>query len=250
MVTSSSVGTSLRSARERARWSREALAYHSGLSAAAIAQIESGRRQDVRLASLVALARALNVSIDYLVGGRTSVERNLLEHRVLIYESDDQYLDFIVPFLREGMIRNDCTLVVTARRQTRLLRQALGDDAARIEFTDSATWYRSPAEALTNYRSFINAQFERGSPWIRVIGEPVWAGRSQPEAATWTRYESMLNLSLASSPATIICPYDARVVSAGTVADAYHTHPQVVTADDVSTSLTYREPEDFLLTTS
>src|ERR1700704_6388131 len=100
-VASSRVGRSLRSARERAGWSRETLAHHSGLSWAAIAQIESGRRQEVRLGSLVALADALGVSADYLVGSGATISPKLLEHRVLIYGSDDEYLASLVPFLVE-----------------------------------------------------------------------------------------------------------------------------------------------------
>ena len=60
-MVSSRLGESLKAARARAGWSREALAYHSGVSWSAIAQIESGRRNDVRLSSLSALAEALGV---------------------------------------------------------------------------------------------------------------------------------------------------------------------------------------------
>jgi transcriptional regulator with XRE-family HTH domain len=246
-VASPPIGSSLRSARVRAGWSRETLAHHSGLSCAAIAQIESGRRQDVRLASLVALAGALRVSVDYLVGGTATLEPKLLEHRALIYESDDEYLASTIPFVSEGITRNDCVLAVTAGRQIGLLRDALGDDAARVEFHDSTEWYLTPAGTLSNYRSFVQDRFESGSRWIRIIGEPVWAGRSDAEIAKWTRYESIINLSLASSPATIICPYDARTVSQRILAGARHTHPEVAQAHDVSPSSTYREPDEFLL---
>jgi transcriptional regulator with XRE-family HTH domain len=231
----------------RAGWSRETLAHHSGLSCAAIAQIESGRRQDVRLASLVALAGALGVSVDYLVGGTATLEPKLLEHRALIYESDDDYLASTIPFVSEGITRDDCVLAVTAGRQIGVLRDALGDGAGCVEFHDSAEWYRTPAGALSNYRSFVQDRIEHGARWIRIIGEPVWAGRSEAEVAEWIRYESIINLSLALSPATIICPYDARSVSQGILAGARHTHPEVAEADDVSPSSAYREPDEFLL---
>jgi transcriptional regulator with XRE-family HTH domain len=245
-VASSPIGSSLRAARERAGWSREALAYHSGLTVAAIAQIESGRRKDVRLTSLLALARALGVSVDHLSGGTTAGSK-LLEHRVLLYASDEEYLASTVPFLLGGIVRDDCLLAVTAARQIGLLREALGDDAAHVEFRDSTEWYRTPTGALSSYRAFVDGCVERGARWIRIIGEPVWAGRSEAEVAAWTRYESLLNLSFASSPATIMCPYDTRSVSERIVSDAHHTHPEIAEARDVSKSAGYREPEDFLL---
>jgi transcriptional regulator with XRE-family HTH domain len=223
------------------------LAHHAGLSSAAIAQIESGRRQDVRLGTLVALASALGVSVDYLVGSTATVVPTLLEHRVLIYDSDAEYVASAVPFLVDGITRNDCVAVVAGDWQTRVLRDALGVEAARVEFYDSAEWYVLPAGALDRYRSFVKQRFELGAQWIRIIGEPVWAGRSQVEVARWTRYESMLNLSLASAPATIMCPYDARCVSGEILAGAYHTHPEVSEGDQVSASVGYREPQDLLL---
>ncbi|MCU1676331.1 MAG: sensor protein [Frankiales bacterium] len=62
-----SIAEALRQARMRRGWTREDLAHHSGVSYGAIAQIEAGRRTDVRLRSLVALADALDVSVDALL---------------------------------------------------------------------------------------------------------------------------------------------------------------------------------------
>src|ERR1700722_2587304 len=105
-MASSRIAQNLKSARERMGWSREALAYHSGLSWSAIAQIESGRRQEIRVSSLVALASALGVSVDYLVGGDATISPQLLGHRVLIYGSEDEYLESALPFLLEGIARS------------------------------------------------------------------------------------------------------------------------------------------------
>jgi transcriptional regulator with XRE-family HTH domain len=241
------IGTALRSARERAGWSREALAYHSGLSVGAIAQIESGRRQEVRLGSLVAFANALGVSVDYLVGSESTVSPKLLGHSALLYGSDDEYLASAAPFVLEGMEHGDCILAITASRRIGLLRDALGPDASLVEFRDSADWYRTPIGALNLYRALIRDRFEQGAHWIRVIGEPIWAGRSETQVVEWTRYEAILNISLASSPATIMCPYDTRTVSDEIIARAYHTHPEVTEVGNATTSRAYQEPEELLI---
>jgi transcriptional regulator with XRE-family HTH domain len=241
------VGTALRSARERAGWSREALAYHSGLSLGAIAQIESGRRRDVRLGSLVALAGALGVSVDYLVGGPVTVSPALLEHRALIYRSDDEFLSLTVPFVAQGIAREEGVLVVTTAGNIALLRNALGDEAASAEFHTSEEWYSSPEAALSAYRVFVTERFEGGAAWIRIVGEPVWAGRSTAQVAEWSRYESIINLVFASFPATIICPYDARSVPEEILTGAQGTHPEIARSGEVFTSPMYRAPEDFLL---
>lgn len=247
-MVSSTIGGAVRSARERAGWSRETLAHHSGLSCAAIAQIESGRRQDVRLASLVALARALDVSVDYLAAERRAAgARPLLEHRALVYSTDSEYLAAAGPFFVEGVERGEGLLAVTSRRQIRLLRKHLGAATVHVEFRDSSEWYRSPTHALTGYRAYVADRVESGARWIRILGEPVWARRSQSEVAAWTRYESILNLSLSSAPATIMCPYDTRSVPQPILDEAHETHPELADGGAVLQSDLYRQPEDFLL---
>ena len=106
------IGTRLRAARERLGWSREALAVHSELSWSAIAQVESGRRRNLRPRTLSALAGALGVSIDYLVNGAPSSPA-MLEHRVLVYETDQEFVETVGPFLSEGIERSEALLAVT-----------------------------------------------------------------------------------------------------------------------------------------
>jgi transcriptional regulator with XRE-family HTH domain len=244
-VASSRIGPSLRSARLRAGWSRETLAYHSGLSWAAISQIESGRRQEVRVSSLVALARALSVTVDYLVGD--TLAPTLLGHRAVIYSSDEEYVASTVPFLVEGITRSDCVMAVTSKRHMGLLLDALDGEAPHVEFLDASEWYRSLDGASNGYRTLLRERFERGAPWIRIVGEPVWIDWSEADLTAWARYESMINLSLASFPATIVCTYDARAVPESVLAGARQTHPEVAPAGDAATNPAFREPEDFLL---
>jgi transcriptional regulator with XRE-family HTH domain len=246
-LASSRIGESLRAARARLGWSREALAYHSGVSWSAIAQIESGRRRDVRLSSLSALAEALEVSVDHLIGTAAAMTPPRLDHRVLTYGSDEEFLAAAVPFLTEGIERSDGLLAVTTEAQVELLRDTLEDGSERIEFADSVDWYRSPRGASNRYRAFVKQKVEAGAAWIRIVGEPVWAGRSAAEITAWTRYESLINLTFAPMPATILCPYDTRSLPTEIVANANRTHPQVAHGGDSTPSPSYREAEDFLL---
>jgi transcriptional regulator with XRE-family HTH domain len=243
------LGTLLKSARERLGWSREALAHESGLSWSAITQIESGRRREVRASSLLALASALGVSVDYLVGGVATLSPGLLNHRLVTYNSDDEYIVSSIPFILEGISRADCVLAVTAKRQAGLLHDALGGDAQHVEFLDASAWYRSLRSAASGFRSFVQERFERGAPWIRIIGEPVWTGQSESELAEWFRYEALFNVSFASFPATVVCTYDTLSLPEGAIDNARRTHPQVLETGEVTASPAYREPEDFLLST-
>jgi transcriptional regulator with XRE-family HTH domain len=210
------------------------------------AQIESGRRKDVRLGTLAALADALDVSVDYLIGP-TATTTPLLEHRILRYGSDEEFVRGTVPFLVEGIEQSHAVLAVTTPAKTSLLREALGERLDQIEHSDWTDWYSSPQDALRRYGEFVNEKLKGGAPWIRVIAEAGWSGRSEAEIAVWTGYESLVNLAWASSPATIVCTYDQRAFSEDAIANACHTHPEITDSAVVSASPTYRRPEEFLL---
>jgi transcriptional regulator with XRE-family HTH domain len=240
------IADSLKAARVRVGWSREALAYHSGVSWSAIAQIESGRRTDVRVSTLSALAGALGVSVDHLIAP-TASPPPLLEHRMLTYGSDDEFVAGAAPFLNEGTEQSHCLLAVLTEPKIELLRDTLGDRSDQVEFANWADWYRSPVAAVNGYRAFVNARLDAGASWIRVLGEAAWASDTDAEIGTWTRYESLVNLGFATSPVSIVCTYDALSFPEELLVNARATHPEVIQGSALAASPNYREPEDFLL---
>jgi transcriptional regulator with XRE-family HTH domain len=241
----SGIGARLMAARQRLGWSREALAFHSGISWSAIAQVESGRRRNVRPHTLSALSGALGVSIDYLVHGGSSSP--MLEHQALLYETDEELLDTVAPFLTEGVERWEPSLVVTTSANIELLRERLGSDAERVEFVESKSWLTAPASALDAYEQFVNAQIEAGAPWVRIVGEPIWKGRSDSEVRLWTRFESLFNLAFAAAPVTLICLYDQRSISPEVAAEARLTHPHTIGEGGIASSPDYSDPGGFVL---
>jgi transcriptional regulator with XRE-family HTH domain len=246
MSDSGGIGPRVRAARERLGWTREALAFHSGVSWSAIAQVETGRRRNVRPSTLAAISRQLGVSIDYLVEGSLS-RRTMLEHLVFPYRTDDQFRTTMGPFLTEGIERSEAILAVTTGANIELLREQLGKDARAVEFVDVSRFYSTPNAALEALRSFSEAKLSRGAPWVRFLGEPIWAGRSDAEIRLWTRYESLFNLVFGASPLTVVCPYDERSVAPEIVKDAHLTHPHTVGDRGISKSPDYTDPGRFAL---
>jgi transcriptional regulator with XRE-family HTH domain len=246
MTDSGGIGARVRAARERLGWTREALAFHAGVSWSAVVQVESGRRTNPRPSTLAALSRPLGVSIDYLVNGTPSAS-TMLEHSVFPYRTDDHFRTSIAPFLAEGIERSEALLAVTTAANVELLREHLGKDARKIEFIDANAFYSTPIAALDAYRAFSDTKLKRGVPWIRIVGEPVWAGRSDAEVRLWTRYESLLNLALSGYPLTVVCPYDERSVAPKIVRDAHLTHPHRLGDSGSSTSPDYTDPGSFAL---
>jgi transcriptional regulator with XRE-family HTH domain len=232
------IGSRLRAARKRLGWNRETLAYHSGISWSAIAQVEAGRRTNLRPSTLSALARPLGVTIDYLVSGGRS-RASMLEHSTFLYDSDDQFQATMGSFLAEGIERSEAPLAMTTSRNIELLRERLGDDASRVEFVESSDWLSSPANAFEEFSSYADAKLEGGSAWVRILAEPIWAGRSDTQLRLWTRFESLVNVLFASSPVTFVCPYDKRSVPAEIVRQAHVTHPDMLSDAGISESPDY-----------
>jgi transcriptional regulator with XRE-family HTH domain len=240
------IGTRVKAARERLGWSREELAVHSGISWSGIAQVESGRRRNLRPDTLSALAGALGVTVEYLLrGGPMSAP--MLQHRVLLYGSGEELVETAGPFLAEGVERSEAVLAVTTASNIKLLRTYLGADARRVKFAKAAAWYRTPASALDSYQAFSEAQLSAGAPWIRILGEPVWVGRSAEEIRLWTRYESLCNLAFATWPITLLCPYDQRSVQPEIAQQAHLTHPHTIGPSGIADNPDYMDPSEFVL---
>src|ERR1700759_511175 len=105
------VALRVKAARGRAGMSREQLAVESGLSWSAIAQIEDGRRPHPRAHTLGALAPALGVTVDYLLGNN-GTGGALLAHQALTYVDVADFVETAAPFLQDGAERGEAILVV------------------------------------------------------------------------------------------------------------------------------------------
>lgn len=238
------LGSRLRRARTRRGLTREELAVDAGISWSAIAQIESGRRQNVRPDTLSALARALRVPIEYLLHG--AAPPPLLEHRALFYGGRDEFVDRIGTFVAEGVERSEPTLVVTNDANGDALRESLDGDAQRVLFLRSEDLYSQPGAALTTYLRFARRDVERAG-WARIVGEPPWPRKVNANAKRWLRYESVLNLACATLPVTIVCAYDESTVAASFLKQAHATHPEVIKDGKIGPSQGYIDPSVFVV---
>jgi transcriptional regulator with XRE-family HTH domain len=242
----SGIGTRVRAGRERLGWSREALAFHSEISWSGVAQVESGRRRNLRPGTLTALAGALGVTVDYLVRGGPASPA-MLHHQALLYGTDEELVSTAGRFLSGGIEHSEAVLAVTTSEHIGLLRDHLGPDASRVDFVESATWLTTPASALEAFKAFSEAKLEGGVPWVRILGEPIWAGRSDSEIRLWTRFESLLNVVFAAWPLTFLCPYDERSVQPEIAREARLTHPHTIGPEGAVSSPDYADPGGFAL---
>jgi CheY-like chemotaxis protein len=169
-------------------------------------------------------------------------------HEALVYSSLDELAVAALPFIREGLARDERVLVVLREDRSAAVRDVLGSDAAKIEFGDVVSWYQSPEHAFQQYMSYIDEHLgAAAAPRLRVVAEVLWPQSSAvAEVAAWKRYEAGISGALASVPISFICTYDTRELPAEIVADARRTHPVLRAADGARPSAHYSEPHEFL----
>lgn len=167
-------------------------------------------------------------------------------HQACIYSSDAEFLDMAIPFVEDGLARKEAALVVTTPDNIELLSDTLGADADQVGFIDAYGWYHRPAATLLDYHNYYTARHAERPGHVRIIGEPIWTGRSDRETMEWKRYESILNVAFAASAAWIVCPYDTRVLAPPIVADAQRTHPARLTGRETSRCPDYVDPAIFV----
>ena len=160
-------------------------------------------------------------------------------HEALVYRGMPGFLDAVVPFIRDGIDRDQPVMVAVIAPRIDALRAALGVDADRVLFADMAELGGNPARIIPAWRDFVDTHCGGGEP-IRGVGEPVWAGRRHSEIEECQFHEALLNLAVSpDTPLWLLCPYDADALDAGVIDEAHRSHPAIVEHDNYRGSTTY-----------
>jgi anti-sigma regulatory factor (Ser/Thr protein kinase) len=148
-------------------------------------------------------------------------------HEALLYDGPAQFLDGTLPFLRDGLARDEGMLVALPADRIARLERELGEDAERVSFADMAELGRNPARIIPAWRDFLDEQAAAGRPF-RGIGEPIWAGRTPGELVECQHHESLLNLAFDVGPAwRLLCPYDTDALPQDVIQEAQRSHPSL-----------------------
>ncbi|MFK8907146.1 anti-sigma factor RsbA family regulatory protein [Streptomyces sp. YS-3] len=165
-------------------------------------------------------------------------------HPALFYRGADQYIAGTVPFLREGLDAGEPAAVAAPPDRLELIREGLGERASEVHFIDMTQAGRNPGRIIPSVlRKFADAQSEARR--VRIIGEPIWRGRSSVEYPACVQHEALINTAFTGRAVTILCPYDADQLEKQALSDALATHPVVIDADGETVSAAY-SPEQII----
>jgi anti-sigma regulatory factor (Ser/Thr protein kinase) len=164
-----------------------------------------------------------------------------LEHDALFYANGDEYVSGVLGFVREGLARDEPVLVSVPGWNLDLLRAALTpEETPRVRLRDMTVAGRNPGRIIGN----VLTAFVREHPGtrVRIVGEPIWAGRTDEEYPACAEHEALINVALGPLPAYIQCPYDTSALPASVLTDATRTHPTLATGPTRWTSPAYTDP--------
>ena len=164
-----------------------------------------------------------------------------LEHDAFLYTDAATYRAGLLSFIREGLDLGEPVLVAVPQPGLGLLRGALDDtELQRVRTADMSIAGRNPGRIIGSVLTAFVA--EHPGTRVRIIGEPIWAGRNPDEYPACAEHEALINVALGDSPAFIRCPYDVTKLEKSVLVDATRTHPIMASDDDRWTSPGYADP--------
>ena len=156
----------------------------------------------------------------------TTTHVDPFDHPALFYRDDREYLAGTLPFIADGLAAGAPVAVAVPTANLALLRDELGGDAERVRLLDMTEVGRNPGRIIPGVlRAFADAH---PGQHVRIIGEPIWAQRSEVEYPACAQHEALINHAFTGRTATILCPYDVSALAPLVVADAARTHPVLV----------------------
>lgn len=164
-----------------------------------------------------------------------------LLHDALFYTDAASYRAGLLAFVREGLERDEPVLVAVPQPGLGLVQSALtATEAERVRTVDMSVHGRNPGRIIGSVlTAFVQ---EHAGRRVRVIGEPIWAGRDADEYPACAEHEALINVALRDAPAYILCPYDVTRLDKSVLTDATRTHPTLAAGPDRWDSPRYTDP--------
>lgn len=149
-------------------------------------------------------------------------------HPALFYRGEREYLAGAESFVREGLDLGEPVAVAVPGPRLALLRGALGTESSRVTWLDMTRAGRNPGRIIPGVLRAFADRHPDGR--VRIIGEPIWPGRSAAEYPACVQHEALINMAFEGRAVTILCPYDVAGLEAGVLTDARATHPEIIDA--------------------
>jgi len=169
----------------------------------------------------------------------TAVSTDRFEHEAMFYRGDADFLAGLLPFIRDGLERDEAVVVAEPLPRLQLLSDALGGDAGAVEFLDMAEIGANPSRIIGVWAGLVDQHTSAGRR-LRGVGEPAFVGRRTAELVECRLHELLLNHAFGAGPGwRLLCPYDQEHLPRAVTHAALRTHPVRSTSESRLPSLGY-----------
>lgn len=165
-------------------------------------------------------------------------------HEAAVYASDDELVALLAPFVRDGLVAGEPTLLAIDEEGCRLLGDALGGLSAVTPL--GTEHYGRPLDTLSATHALISHHLAAGAARVRIAAQVPHPGLGVRWDG-WARYEAVVNRYLAPLPVRGVCCYDARLTPPAVLAEVERLHPYVATGGDPQPNPGFGDPGRFLV---
>lgn len=163
-------------------------------------------------------------------------------HLALLFNTEEDFTDATVPFLREGVEQGDAVVVVSAPHRLSAVRSELSQaESDAITMEDSEPRYRRAAHALTSWCRLLRELTGRGRR-VRIVGEPPFDKMAPEQALELCQGDAAFNEVARVPGATVLCPVDLRTTPPKYVAMFRRSHPELVENGQTGPNPAYTGP--------
>jgi predicted DNA binding protein/GAF domain-containing protein len=180
------------------------------------------------------------------------------DHFALVYESQQEQLQAIVPFLRQGIERGERCMYVVDELSEQTLLAALRDggvdvdaalDSGQLSFHSvEETYLRNqtfdPDEMIDFYAEAVERATEEYTA-LRVVAETTWLQREVTTTEQFLEYEAKINDLFEDEDCIALCQYDRSAFEPEIIKDIIQTHPHLIYEGTVCNNLYHTPPEEY-----
>ena len=160
-------------------------------------------------------------------------------HEALFYRDEDDFLTGTARFVADGVEAGEPVLVAVPEVSIAPLRARLGGTADQVHFIDMTEAGRNPGRIIPGVLMAFSASTQQR---FRMVGEPIWPGRTELEYPACVQHEALINTAFEGRRGVILCPYDAGALPGHVLDDAKRTHPVVIDGERRVASEWYTDP--------
>jgi PAS domain S-box-containing protein len=183
------------------------------------------------------------------------------DHLCLIYESREEWLATVVPFISSGLKKGEkCIYVVDANTAIQI-KEVLKEAGLAVDDYESKgqlsilherdtytrEGYFDPDLMIALLIEETKIALKEGYPALRVTGEMSWALRDYTGVDKVLEYEAKLNRDLFPEyPCVAICQYDRWKFDPEIIKGVVLTHPLLIRGGQIYHNFYYVEPDEYL----